>query len=132
MAGAARQLVGVPFRLHGRDPETGLDCLGLVGAAMASAGFAPVLPTGYGLRNREIAQYIAFAHRNRLESTGTQPRQGDIVHYALAGAQHHLGIWLGENRIVHAHAGLGRVVEGVVDPSWRIANTWRVPASPEI
>ena len=37
IAAAARALVGVPFRLQGRDPALGLDCVGLVGAAMRAA-----------------------------------------------------------------------------------------------
>ena len=36
IAAAARALVGVPFRLQGRDPALGLDCVGLVGAALPS------------------------------------------------------------------------------------------------
>lgn len=50
IAAAARALVGVPFRLQGRDPALGLDCVGLVGAAMRAAGYAPMMPGDYGLR----------------------------------------------------------------------------------
>ena len=34
LATAAEQLIGIPFRLHGRNPETGLDCVGVVAAAV--------------------------------------------------------------------------------------------------
>ncbi len=34
LAAAALNLIGTPFRLHGRDPATGLDCVGLVAEAM--------------------------------------------------------------------------------------------------
>jgi hypothetical protein len=50
LAAAALNLIGTPFRLHGRDPARGLDCVGLVAEAMRRAGFHPVPPGGYGLR----------------------------------------------------------------------------------
>ena len=56
---AAVQLVDTPFRLHGRDPGTGLDCVGLVSAAMAASGGQPVPPAGYTLRNLAIV-WMAF------------------------------------------------------------------------
>ena len=43
---AARALVGVRFRLHGRDAVHGLDCVGLVALATGRAA-----PTGYGWRS---------------------------------------------------------------------------------
>ena len=35
---AARAAIGARFRLHGRDPATGLDCVGLVACAAPRAG----------------------------------------------------------------------------------------------
>ena len=40
LARAAAGCLGVRFRLHGRDPATGLDCLGLLGAALVATGVA--------------------------------------------------------------------------------------------
>ncbi len=37
-AEAAESLVGIRFRLFGRDPAYGLDCVGLVAAALARSG----------------------------------------------------------------------------------------------
>jgi hypothetical protein len=62
LAAQARALVGAPFRLHGRDPETGLDCLGVLAAALAACGISARLPNGYVLRNRilpELGDYVA-------------------------------------------------------------------------
>ena len=38
LAHAAEGFVGASFRLHGRDPIIGLDCVGLVLLAMAEIG----------------------------------------------------------------------------------------------
>lgn len=46
----ARALVGVPFRLHGRRAEHGLDCVGLVALAFRRAGHRGVTPEHYALR----------------------------------------------------------------------------------
>ena len=45
LAAAALYLVGAPFRLHGRDPRTGVDCVGLVLLALEGAGLrVPDIP----------------------------------------------------------------------------------------
>ena len=38
LACAAESYIGARFRLHGRDPVTGFDCLGLVLVAMRDIG----------------------------------------------------------------------------------------------
>ena len=47
LAEAALGLLGVPFRLHGRDPATGLDCVGLVAEALRRAGRRPDASPGH-------------------------------------------------------------------------------------
>ena len=54
LAAAAESLVGTRFRLHGRDPDTGLDCVGLLAASLAAIGRAAPLPNGYRLRARSL------------------------------------------------------------------------------
>ena len=66
LAGAAEALIGCPFRLHGRDPAGGLDCVGLVAAAMTAIGLTPIAPTGYGLRNLAVDHWLALAERSGL------------------------------------------------------------------
>ena len=53
-ARAAEALAGARFRLHGRDRSTGLDCVGLVGLALADIGMPVQFPAGYRLRNAAI------------------------------------------------------------------------------
>jgi cell wall-associated NlpC family hydrolase len=54
VAAAALALVGTPFRLHGRDPLTGLDCVGLAACALTMAGLTTQPPRRYALRNASI------------------------------------------------------------------------------
>ena len=126
VAAAAEELVGSPFRLHGRDPASGLDCVGLVACALAAAGARPVAPVGYGLRNLGIAQWLPLAERSGLIAVTSEAlRRGDVVLITLAHCQHHLVIAADSLSVIHAHAGLRRVVRQPLDPDWRIGAKWR-------
>lgn len=50
---AARGLIGVPFRLHGRSGAHGLDCIGLAALALLGAGLdgltGDIVPVAYGV-----------------------------------------------------------------------------------
>ncbi len=126
VAAAALALVGRPFRLHGRDPATGLDCVGLVFAVLGSVGARPVAPTGYGLRNLDIAHWLPLAARSGLTPAQGPVSAGDIILVSLAHCQHHLVIAADPGTIVHAHAGLRRVVRQPLDAGWRICARWQL------
>lgn len=111
VAAAARALVGTPFRLHGRDPAHGLDCVGLVHCALDGAGIATVPPGGYRLRNLAIDALLATAPRSGLREAEGPLAPGDVLLIGVGPAQHHLCVALGHDRFVHAHAGLRLVVE---------------------
>lgn len=131
LAAAAESLQGIRFRLHGRDPATGLDCIGLVGASLALCGRQVRFPQGYRLRNRSIDAWLVFSKANALHpATGTFER-GDILLTRPGPAQHHLLVALGESRFVHAHAGLRRVVAQHFAPSPSTLAHWRLSPEPE-
>lgn len=114
VAHAAEALVGARYRLHGRMPETGLDCVGLVHAALSRAGLSPRAPTGYRLRSLDVEPLLAFAAMSGLRPAGGPTLPGDVLLVRPGPAQHHLHIALapdasGGARFAHAHAGLRRV-----------------------
>ncbi len=110
LAKAAEALAGTPFRLHGRDPDTGLDCVGLCLAALAAIGRPVHIPVCYGLRNRDIGHLLGFADEARLAEAAGPIRPGDIVLTMPGATQFHLAIAAGPQRFIQAHAGLRRVV----------------------
>lgn len=110
MVDAARSLIGCPFLLHGRNPATGLDCVGLVAFCLSAAGREPLVPAGYALRNHSIERWIACAEQSGLERVSASPEPGDIVLISPAASQHHLMVIEPGRRAIHAHAGLRRVV----------------------
>ncbi|MBU7579183.1 MAG: hypothetical protein KAF27_01750 [Porphyrobacter sp.] len=131
LAQAALGMVGCPFRLHGRDPASGLDCVGLVAAALAATGARPIAPTGYGLRNLGVDPWLPLAAGAGLAPVSGEVRAGDILLIALGFAQHHLATAVDETGVVHAHAGLRCVVHQPRDPAWHISAHWRIAPDPE-
>ena len=108
----ARQLVGTPFRLHGRDAQTGLDCVGLGADCLKWAlhGARVTAPQGYRLRNSDVGKYLAFARTAGLAGCSGKEMPGDILHVHPGPGQNPLLIVESDGTYIHAHAGLRRVV----------------------
>ena len=126
LANAASELVGTPFRLQGRDPAHGLDCIGLVLASLAAVGARIDLPADYRPRRRSFTVPLDALHAAGLVAADGGRRAGDILLLRTAPAQLHTAIAIGNGDIVHAHAGLGRVVRSPLPDSWPILAAWRL------
>lgn len=121
---AARGAVGTRFRLQGRDPAYGLDCVGLAALAMRAAGFSGVVPADYALRGGNAAVLAARLDASGLVR-GDAPRPGDLALFACDATQFHMAVIV-PGGIVHADAGLRRVVERPGVPPWPMLGCWRV------
>lgn len=124
-------MVGTPYRLHGRDPATGLDCVGLVCAALAATGAKPIAPRGYSLRNLVVDHWLHLAAQSGLVPSLGLVRAGDVLLFALGACQHHLAIVIDSESIIHAHAGLRQVVRQRRAPDWRVCAKWQLPSDLE-
>lgn len=123
---AARMCVGTRFRLHGRTPGLALDCVGVVMVAAAAVPLIlPILPA-YRLGGT-LPDITAILTDLGATVTGSAAA-GDILVIAPASGQRHFGI-VTPSGLVHAHAGLGRVVEGPIDPAWQLVQAWRLPGA---
>lgn len=120
---AARGVVGTRFRLHGREPETGLDCVGLAALALRAEGFRGQVPSGYALRSGDAAGAARAIAAAGL-TAGETPRAGDLLLLRTGPGQLHFAIATGDG-IVHADAMLRRVVERPRMP-WPVIGCWRV------
>ena len=129
LAGAALAMIGTPFVLHGRDPGRGLDCVGVVAAALRSIGLRVSLPCNYRLRRVEIAAFVAAAERVGLHEVAANPAPGDVLVLQPGPAQFHAGIVGPSGGLIHAHAGLRRVVLTPPPAPWPIARHWRLAAN---
>jgi cell wall-associated NlpC family hydrolase len=106
----AVSLVGSPYRLGGTSPETGLDCSGFVGHVFKQT-LGVLLPR----------TSVAISKATQIL---TQPelQPGDLVFFnTMRSAFSHVGIYLGDNRFVHAASSrTGKVmVSSLTEQYWR-------------
>ena len=120
---AALAAVGARFRLHGREPATGFDCVGLAAWALRAGGCEAEAPTGYALRGGDAATVIAMLDRVLARAAGEQG--GDVLLMRTGPGHLHLGIRVADG-LVHADAGLRRVVLRPGAVSWPVLGAWRV------
>lgn len=105
--------IGVPYRWGGSSPQTGFDCSGLIGYVFNNS-MNIKLPRSTTEMMRLKAPVI---ERSRL-------RSGDIVFFATSGGRRvsHAGIYVGDNRFVHAPSSGGKVrIDSLDMPYWNKA-----------
>ena len=118
----ARALVGAPFRFQGRDPQLGLDCVGLTASA---CGFRPSnLKRNYSRRDANLHHIDACMPDGFERVELARIKRGDVLLCAVRQDRLHFAIHCGAT-FVHADARLGRVVEVPSPPVWPIVAAFR-------
>ena len=90
-------LVGTPYKWGGNTPDSGFDCSGLIAYVYQSQTGVKSPRTVAGLKN--------WGH----EVTRQQLRTGDILLFGPSKEPSHAGIYVGEDRFVHAPSTGGTV-----------------------
>ena len=91
-------LIDTGYRFGGKNPEAGLDCSGMV---------TYIFDRAAGLKLGGSAADIA---RRGRPVDRDDLRPGDLVFFNTRNASFsHVGVYIGENRFVHAPSGNGRV-----------------------
>lgn len=100
--------VGVPYRYGGSDPATGLDCSGLVGYVYMRAAGLPMPRTVSQL------QYVGAG------VPVDEARAGDLVIFGGVQGGTHAGIYVGQQRFVHAPStGKSVRLDALTLPYWK-------------
>lgn len=129
-AEAAESLHGTRWCRHGRNPNVGLDCAGLVIAAARAAGFDPRDTTDYDPRMPSTDTLREFCELNGVSADVSdcgEGRVGVCRARQRIGSGCHLVVMLAGRRIAHVDTGARRVV--VVSSSWldgRLLSVWRL------
>jgi murein DD-endopeptidase / murein LD-carboxypeptidase len=110
IATRAMTLLGAPFRLHGRSPETGLDCVGVVAACLFEVGYRFETPNDYRIRGDFEGRAQAFFTDSKFRNVDDGSWMAGDILLLRPGPRHiHFAV-LAHVGAVHAHVGLGRVV----------------------
>ena len=91
----AVQQVGAPYRYGGATPS-GFDCSGLVHYSYARAG-------------KRVPRTTAALWRDMRPVAENELRAGDVLFFKIAGKMSHVGMYLGDDKFVHAPS-TGKVV----------------------
>ena len=104
----ALEQVGTPYRYGGSTPA-GFDCSGLVHYSYNRAGVTVPRTT------RQLWSVARTVERQDLQA-------GDLLFFSIEGKMQHVGLYLGEERFVHAPQSGRRVsVESLDSPFYRSA-----------
>jgi cell wall-associated NlpC family hydrolase len=107
-AAIALEQVGVPYRYGGSTP-TGFDCSGLVQYSYTRAGVRVPRTTGQ-----------LWSAANPVGQS--ELRAGDLLFFSIEGKMSHVGMYLGEQRFVHApQSGRTVSVASLDSPFYRSA-----------
>ncbi len=125
LVGSAMNFIGVRYRRGGNSAESGFDCSGFT-RHVFEANVGLVLP-------RRADQQATSAGLAKVQRAELQP--GDLVFFnTLKRTFSHVGIYVGENRFVHAPKPGGEVrVENMGSSYWarRFTGARRAPAIAE-
>lgn len=104
----ALSMVGVNYKWGGQTPETGLDCSGFVSHVFSHAAGVALPHNAYAISRIGM----------KIHPLELQP--GDLVFYkTLRKTFSHVGIYLGENRFVHASSTAGDImISNMRDRYW--------------
>lgn len=128
----ARELLGVRFVHQGRNPKSGIDCIGavIVWGTRLGLPFVALDTTNYGRDPHDgmLESYLESAFGPSLHKS--QMQAGDVVSVDYFGVIRHVGIVAqgpGYLTLIHTNQRVGRVTEARIDPKWlkRIKGVYR-------
>jgi cell wall-associated NlpC family hydrolase len=121
-----RKYIGCKYLPHGREPETGLDCYGLVICIYRDMGITlpdPVYADTEIQTNKRVGESLKSAIPNvRL----TEPEPGCIIEFSVFGEPSHIGIYIGGNDFIHSSRTTGVVVDKLFRWQKRVKGYYRV------
>jgi cell wall-associated NlpC family hydrolase len=117
-ADAATRCIGARFRLQGRDPATGLDCVGLVAWCAQACGL-PVSDSREYVLGSSAALLVPHLRASGFsERHSLSPQPGDVLIFNLQNSLTHVGICT-TSGVVHADIRFRRVVAHRLDDFWQ-------------
>lgn len=115
-----RELIGIPYKNHGRD-LAGLDCWGLVMVASREL-YGVEVPDYNGYADSCNGTQVAplfDARKDWQFFKTTEANIGDVIVVRLAGYPVHAGIYTGDDFMLHTLHGCNSCLVRISSHSWR-------------
>lgn len=110
----ARSSIGTRYRLGGTKPGIGLDCSGLVRYAMSVVDMVlPRTAQGQSQVGREVPKDVAAL------------KPGDVLTFGRGKRISHVGIYVGDGKMVHASTSRRRVIETSLNSRSPLIKQWK-------
>lgn len=123
----AREWIGTPFIHQQSAKGVGCDCIGLVRGVADHFNIAYTMPEDYSRMPDNTIRHWCDKNLVQVPASSLQP--GDILVMRFLNRAQHFGIYTGD-AIIHCYeGGPGRVIQHVLDDSWkaRIVFVYRLP-----
>lgn len=125
-AAAAERCLGVPFKLHGRNPRFGLDCIGLVIHSLSESTGTEHQTKPYRIRNTDYSHLLSGASCLGFGKIDSPVIRGDVLAVIPGAGQMHFAIVSGPRLLIHSHAGVGKVVKTPGPLPWPTLHKFRL------
>jgi cell wall-associated NlpC family hydrolase len=110
----ARGSVGTRYKLGGTKPGIGLDCSGLVRYAMSMLDVVlPRTAQGQAKAGTEVPKDVAAL------------KPGDVLTFGRGKRISHVGIYVGDGKMVHASTSQRRVIETAINKRNPLIRQWK-------
>lgn len=122
-------LIGVPYKIHGRSKEEGFDCYGLLIELMKRDGVT--LPDYlYKTINKEDSMLVYQQAINGIPHIKLdKPIPKCLVLMNIYGEARHIGMYIGAGRIIHTMKATGVIIENLKRWENRINGFYKVEVS---
>ena len=116
-------LIGVPFANRGRDPETGLDCYGLVMEVYRRYGYdIPEYDMQYHYEDMcRVNELIQGNSQNYPWKEISEPEVPCLMAIRFGspeGVVNHTAVYIGDDCFIHARERVGVCVDRLSSPAW--------------
>lgn len=129
----AKSKLDMPYLHQGRT-DAGYDCVGLLVAALADQGAIDNVPPDYGRLPEGESLIKAIDESNtadKFDPETTELEDGDILIFRILKDPQHVGLYIGNNRFIHACYAGQCIRQGRLGVYWRDRLThiyrWKKP-----
>lgn len=102
----AHELIDVPYKHQGRNPQHGLDCVGFIFQCYPTKAAKITMPPNYGMSPKpRVLLGVLNEHCDRVEDL----QIGDLIVMTPRRQPQHLALYVGDDTIIHSYSTLGGV-----------------------